>query len=275
MIYFLLLILLFLIFLISFVHYCYTTTNVHEKLEIESAHVLITGGSKGIGKAVAMELIRCGASVTIVARDENTLKKSHMELSNCRSNSTQIIDYKTLDVTWNMEVIKKTINDIIEKSGPINILVNCAGYAIARKFNNTKLTEFEDIINCNLLGTIKVTQVVLVGMKDRKAGQIVLISSVCGQFGFYGYSAYSATKFALKGVSDCLSMEVYKFPYLKLIRDNIGVTVVYPPDTNTEGFLNENKDKPLVTEQISSSGGLMDPIAVAQQIVIAIKVILF
>ncbi|KAF0986182.1 hypothetical protein HZS_593, partial [Henneguya salminicola] len=186
-----------------------------------------------------MELIRCGASVTIVARDE-----------------------------------------IIEKSGPINILVNCAGYAIARKFNNTKLTEFEDIINCNLLGTIKVTQCVLLGMKDRKAGQIVLISSVCGQvwvfleltqFGFYGYSAYSATKFALKGVSDCLSMEVYKFPYLKLIRDNIGVTVVYPPDTNTEGFLNENKDKPLVTEQISSSGGLMDPIAVAQQIVIAIK----
>lgn len=87
----------------------------------------------------------------------------------------------------------------------------------------------------NYIGGVYCTKSVVETMKNRKFGRIVFVSSQAGQIGIYGYTAYSATKFALRGLAEALQMELK--PY------NIYVTVSYPPDTDTPGFKEELKDK--------------------------------
>ncbi|KAJ7337158.1 hypothetical protein OS493_010012 [Desmophyllum pertusum] len=100
-------------------------------------------------------------------------------------------------------------------------------------------------------------------MKNRRKGHIVFVSSIGGQFGIFGFTAYSPSKFAVRGFAETLFMEVK--PY------DIGVSVVFPPDTDTPGFENENKNKPDETHLISSAGGLFTPEQVAANIVAGIK----
>ena len=86
-------------------------------------------------------------------------------------------------------------------------------------------------------------------MRQLGSGRIVLVSSQAGQIGVYGYTSYCATKFALKGLAESLQME--------LARDNIYVTVAYPPDTDTPGLAEENKTKPIETQLINETSGVL------------------
>ncbi len=87
----------------------------------------------------------------------------------------------------------------------------------------------------NYIGGVYCTKSVVDSMKGRKFGRILFVSSQAGQIGIYGYTAYSATKFALRGLAEALQMELK--PY------NIYISVSYPPDTDTPGFKDELKDK--------------------------------
>uniref|UniRef100_A0A2P2JX42 3-dehydrosphinganine reductase TSC10A-like n=1 Tax=Rhizophora mucronata TaxID=61149 RepID=A0A2P2JX42_RHIMU len=106
----------------------------------------------------------------------------------------------------------------------------------------------------------------LPGMKNRKdrgPASISLVSSQAGQVGIYGYAAYSATKFGLRGLAEALQQEV--------IADNIHVSLIFPPDTDTPGLVEENKRKPQLTSIISASSGLMKADEVAKKALDGIK----
>lgn len=110
----------------------------------------------------------------------------------------------------------------------------------------------------NYMGAVHCTKAIVPGMISRKRGRIAFISSQAGQTGVYGYSAYSASKFALRGLAETLQVEVR--PY------NIGITISFPPDTDTEAFHIENETKPEETRLISETAGLFSAEYVAKSI---------
>ncbi|XP_045314685.1 3-ketodihydrosphingosine reductase isoform X3 [Leopardus geoffroyi] len=114
-------------------------------------------------------------------------------------------------------------------------------------------------MSVNYLGSVYPSRAVITTMKERRVGRIVFVSSQAGQLGLFGFTAYSSSKFAIRGLAEALQMEVK--PY------NVYVTVAYPPDTDTPGFAEENKTKPLETRLISETVSVCKPEQVAKQIV--------
>ncbi|OBS65806.1 hypothetical protein A6R68_05654, partial [Neotoma lepida] len=129
------------------------------------------------------------------------------------------------------------------------------------------------LMNINYLGSVYPSRAVITTMKERRVGRIVFVSSQAGQLGLFGFTAYSSSKFAIRGLAEALQMEVK--PY------NVYVTVAYPPDTDTPGLAEENKTKvkalkkeilmdmptPLETRLISETTAICKPEHVAKQIV--------
>lgn len=111
----------------------------------------------------------------------------------------------------------------------------------------------------NYLGSVYCTQACLPFMLRRGSGRIVFVSSQAGQLGVFGYTSYCSTKFALKGLAESLQME--------LARENIYITLVFPPDTDTPGFKEENKSKPKETQMINETSGLLSADQVARKII--------
>ncbi|XP_057321811.1 3-ketodihydrosphingosine reductase [Microplitis mediator] len=231
-----------------------------QRKNIEGKHVVITGGSSGIGKAAAILAAKKGAHVTIIARDVQKLEAARNEILNvCRNRDTQRIEYLPLDITEDYEAIEKSLLDIEKTMGPIYMLVNCAGTAICGKIEDTTIDNLKWMINLNLMGTYYCTKAVIPRMKSAKDGIIVITSSQAALLGIFGYSAYCSSKFALRGLAESLAMEVN--PH------NVSVTLCLPPDTDTPGFAIEELSKPLETKLISESAGLVSPEVVAKQLI--------
>ena len=220
-------------------------------------HVLITGGSKGIGRSLAFEAIKLGSNVTIVARDTEELEKCKVDLLKSRPLSKmQRVVSVSADVTNDVSILEQVVAEAEEECGPVFMLINCAGTSISRRFEDTTTKDFRRMLDINFLGSVSITKAVIPAMKSRKQGIVVFVSSIAGLTGIYGYSAYSASKFALLGLAEALSMEVA--PY------NVSISVLFPPDTDTPGFELEQIGKPKETQLISESGGLFSPDAVAK-----------
>lgn len=128
------------------------------------------------------------------------------------------------------------------------MLINCAGTSVSGAFDEVVEEAFEDMYRVNVLGSVFPTRAVLPLMKRQRAGAIVFVSSQAGQVGLWGYTAYSASKFALRGLAQALQMEVHPF--------NIFVSVAYPPDTDTPGFQVEELSKPAETSMICGAGSV-------------------
>ncbi|ENN77559.1 hypothetical protein YQE_05855, partial [Dendroctonus ponderosae] len=230
--------------------------NKRSKKSLLGRHVVITGGSSGIGKALAILAAKKGAHVTIVARNVDKLRVAMQEIED-HANEAQKINSASIDVS-DKEAIEKNFAELESTVGPIYMLVNCAGLAICGRLEDMKQNDVKHLINVNLLGTIYPIQAVLPKFKERKEGIIVLTASAVALMGMFGYSIYSSCKFALRGLAESLYMEVK--PY------NISVTLALPPDTDTPGFENENKTKPKETKIMSESGGLYSAETVATQL---------
>ncbi|GLV43740.1 uncharacterized protein CBL_06936 [Carabus blaptoides fortunei] len=225
---------------------------------LKNKHVVITGGSSGIGKGVAIQAVNRGAHVTILARDKVKLKAAEQEIINaCKEPLSQQVQSISLDVTNDEEVDR--ILKKLDKELPVFMLVNCAGMAICGKLEDMPVSDIKTLIDLNLLGTVYPVRALVAAMKQRKEGIIVMTASGAAMLGIFGFTLYSATKYAMRGFAEALHMEVK--PY------NISVTVSFPPDTDTPGFENENKSKPIETKLISESGGLYDPDYVADKII--------
>ncbi|HLT36972.1 MAG TPA: SDR family NAD(P)-dependent oxidoreductase, partial [Enhygromyxa sp.] len=121
---------------------------------------------------------------------------------------------------------------------------------------------FDEIMRVNYFGTVHVTRALLPGMIETGGGQIAIVSSLAGMIGIYGYSAYSASKFALVGFAECLRQD--------LLAHGIGVSVAFPPDTDTPMLADENRIKPAQTQAIAGNVKVLSPEFVARSILVGL-----
>jgi short-subunit dehydrogenase len=214
----------------------------------------ITGGSSGIGLAIARQLISRGATVVLIARNRERLESAREELQSLTSEEHQSIHLVSVDVS-KMDQARDVLSKTAETYGAPDILVNSAGIAYPNYFERIPHEKFMDIININLIGTWNSVAVLEPFMRNR-GGNIVNISSIAGFLGIFGSTAYSASKFGVIGLSEALRGE--------LKRHSIRVSVLCPPDTDTPQLVEDNKTKPAETKVLSSLSRPMSPETVAK-----------
>lgn len=225
-------------------------------VSLEGCHVLITGGSSGIGKSLAIEAVKRGANVALLARDRTKLEAAQTEIQNHANKKDQKVRTFSIDISKDYHEVENVVRQAEAELGPVAVLFNCAGYSVSGRFEELPVEDFQNLLSVNYLGSVYVTKAVLPGMKSQRAGRILFTSSQAGVLGLYGFTAYSASKFALRGLAESLHMEVK--PY------NISVTLGLPPDTDTPGFAEEEKTKPIETKLISQTSSLESPHDVAK-----------
>ncbi|KYN03131.1 PREDICTED: 3-ketodihydrosphingosine reductase [Cyphomyrmex costatus] len=227
--------------------------------DVRKKHVVVTGGSSGIGKCVAILAAKKGANVTIIARNVQNLEKAKREiLQACENKDTQRVEYLSLDIGTDYDTVEKALVNLENDMGPIYMLANCAGLAIPSKIEDTTPKNLDIMMRTNFLGTYYCIKAVTPRMKAAKEGVIVLVSSQAGLLGIFGYTAYCSTKFAIRGLAESLAMELQ--PY------NISVTLCLPPDTDTPGYAIEELSKPIETKAISQVAKLVQPEVVADKL---------
>ena len=225
-------------------------------------HAIITGGSSGIGKAVAKLLASEGANISIIARDADKLETAKQEITAVTVSPQQKILSFVADVA-KLKEVTEVIQNAIAQQGTPDLLITSAGIAIPGYFDDISLETFEQTMRVNYFGSLYCVKAVLPAMKTAQRGKIVFISSGAGLIGLFGYSAYSPSKFALRGLAESLRGELK--PY------NIKVSIVYPPDTDTPQLVAENKTKPPETKAITATADTWSAEGVAQEIVKGIK----
>jgi 3-dehydrosphinganine reductase len=228
--------------------------KIRAKLEMGKV-ALVTGGSSGIGKAIAGALAKRGMDVWLVAQRKELLESARMEVEINRQNPSQTIATVSADVS-NLEQVQMAVEKVSEKSGPPDLLVNSAGVAHPGYVQDLDISIFNWMMEVNYFGTVYMTKEVLRGMMKRGSGYIVNISSMVGIISIIGYTAYGASKFAIKGFTDALRQE------MKLKR--IGVSLVLPSDTDTPQLEYENQIKPPETKALGSMTGSMTADEVAK-----------
>jgi len=182
--------------------------------------VIITGATSGIGKALAYEYSTKGSVVVICGRNLEKLQ----EIATDIDSKGGVVSFVQTDVSVETDC-KKLIDTTIAKYGKIDILINNAGISMRANFENTDLSVIKKVIDVNFWGTVFCTKYALPYILMQK-GSIVGISSVAGITGLPGRSGYSASKFAINGLMQCIRMENFK--------KDLHVLVVYPGFTSTE-----------------------------------------
>lgn len=188
---------------------------------LQGKNALITGAGKGIGRAVAIALAQEGVNVGLMARTEADLVKVAEEL---KPYNTKVV-IATANVA-DINAVNTAVAHIKAGLGKIDILINNAGISSFGSFMELEPSRWEEIVKVNLFGSYYVTRAVLPEMIERKSGDIVNISSTAGKNGAAVTSAYSASKFALIGMSESLMQEVRKH--------NIRVTTLTPSTIATD-----------------------------------------
>ena len=210
--------------------------------------ILITGGSSGIGLALARQLAAQGASVHILARSAERLKSSLEEITARRISPGQKITAVQADVT-DMETFTPAMLQFVKEFGAPDVLINAAGVAHPGEVADLELEIFHWTMDVNYFGTVNSVKLLLPDMLKRGSGHIINYSSIAGYMGVYGYTAYGASKYAVRGFSDALRAE--------LRPKGITVSVVFPPDTDTPQLAYEAQFKPPITKILSGSAGRM------------------
>ncbi|MEA4812923.1 MAG: SDR family oxidoreductase [Anaerolineaceae bacterium] len=205
---------------------------------------LITGGSSGIGLELARLLAKDGTSLILLARDAQKLEAARQELSKETDVSGQKLAVYSCDVS-DAESVQKAANDIILRFGTPDFIFNCAGVARPGYVEELPLEVYKWTMDIDYHGTVNVTKAFLNGMIARGSGHIINISSLAGVIGTFGYTAYSAAKFAVRGFSDTLRAE--------LKPKGLKVSIVYPPDTDTPQLKWESQFKPAETAILAGS----------------------
>ena len=189
--------------------------------DLKNKNAQITGAGKGIGKAIALALAKEGVNIILVARTQEEIDSVAAKIRSLR--------VKALAITADVADIN-SVNSAVEKAlaefDTIDILINNAGIAAFGKFLELEPTDWERIIQVNLMGTYYVTRAVLPNMIERQTGDIINISSTAGLSGNALTSAYSASKFAVLGLTESLMQEVRKH--------NIRVTALTPSTVATD-----------------------------------------
>lgn len=219
--------------------------------------VLICGGSMGIGKAVAKEIVKLGGNVCIVARTLETLNEAAKEIVSLKVEDKQNVEVITCDTT-DMNKLKPLFIEFLKSFGTPDYLLNFVGASYPDYIEKLTVDDFKKHMNINFFGQLNPILILLPYFMENMKGYIVNTSSIAGYVGQIGYGAYNPTKFAIVGLSESLRHELK--PY------NINVSVLFPPDTDTPGLQEELKTRPEELNIISESwGGLLSPEDVAEK----------
>ena len=179
---------------------------------------LITGCSRGLGRALAESVIKAGDNLVATARDPDSLAHLIAE-----SEGRAVA--QALDVT-DAEAAARAITLAVDRFGSLDVVVNNAGYGNVAPIEDTSIAEFREQIETNLFGTIIVTKAAIPLFRERRAGRFVQISSIGGRAGAMGRAPYSAAKFGVEGFSEVLAGEMAPF--------GVHVTIVEPGGFRTD-----------------------------------------
>ncbi len=218
----------------------------------------ITGGSSGIGLAIAQLLVKQDCNVVIFARTLSTLENSVLQLEKIRTNPQQKIKAYSVDISVHTAVKEVYAKAVTENDIP-DYLINCVGIAQPDYFENITFEIFDKTLKTNLYATWNSCYAMLPFLKQKPKSVIVNTSSIAGFIGVFGYTDYCMTKFGIIGFSEALRAELKKY--------NIDVKVLCPPDTNTPGLEAENKNKPQETIAIAGNAKLLEPEVVALEVI--------
>jgi 3-dehydrosphinganine reductase len=220
-------------------------------LESGRPHALISGGSSGIGLALAGLLAGQGWNLTLIGRDPQKLAAARDALAP----SDAAIHTAAADVR-DEAALSAAIAGAIAELGPPLLAVASAGIVLPGLFAELPQAAHRDTMDINFHGAVHLARAVLPSMG--KGGRIVLISSGAGLVGLYGYSAYAPSKFALRGFAEVLRGE--------LKPDGIGVSIVYPPDTDTPQLREEVRVRPDITSRLAGGARVQSAEEVAKAI---------
>lgn len=206
---------------------------------------IVTGATKGIGKAIALGLAQMNYHLAIIGRNEKELKQVSNEIKTISGTAPLCFQ---LDIT-NTEAVKNTINKIAAETGRIDILVNNAGIYFDGTLTISE-ADFKTMLDTNLTSQLMLAQAVVPVMKKQHSGYIFNVASRSGKIGFAGSGGYNASKFGLVGLSESL--------YRELTPQGIKVTALCPGWVNTKMAFEART--PLKPEQMIQPDDLMKTI---------------
>jgi len=183
-----------------------TLAQEGEAFMFKGSIIVITGGSSGLGKALAQRLVERGAYLALIARDKNKLVRVKDELS-AICIAGQKIEIFPCDVT-DYDATEKALSTIADTFGLPDILINSAGILREGYFEKLPLSTFREVMDINYFGVLNCTKAMIPFFKKKGLGRIVNISSLGGKIGTFGYTAYCSSKFAIVGLTDTLRAEL-------------------------------------------------------------------
>ena len=192
------------------------------KMNLKHKTAIVTGGTKGIGRAITEALLREGVSVCVAARHHAEIDKTIKELN--QGDEDRAIGF-VCDVR-DYDQVKALVDYTVKELGALDILVNNAGIGIFQKVEDTTPEDFRAVLETNVFGVFHCCHEAIPQMKRRGGGYIINISSLAGVNAHPQMAAYNASKFGLNGFSEALMQEVR--------HDNIKVSYIMPGSVNTE-----------------------------------------
>jgi 3-oxoacyl-[acyl-carrier protein] reductase len=208
---------------------------------LEGQVAIVTGASRGIGKAIAMALHREGASVALAARGNDELESLAAEM---RAHGGKAISLK-VDLT-NDDHVRMLVDEAVKTYGRIDIVVNNAGRGVFKPFAEMGTADFDEMWKLNMRAPFVLTKTALPHMIKQKSGAIVNIASLAGKNSFINGTGYAATKWALRGWASSLMLEVREH--------NIRVVTLFPGSVDTTfSSMNKRGDKITQPEDVADA----------------------
>jgi 3-dehydrosphinganine reductase len=214
-------------------------------------HALVTGGSAGIGLAIARRLVELGAGVTLVARDADRLAGAAAELE-AAGGAVRTLALDIADEGAVAQIVPREL----EKQ-PADLLVNCAGISSVAEFVDLEPADLRAQMDVNYFGAVWMTRATVPHMLERGDGHVLNVGSTASLVGIHGYAGYTPPKFALYGLSEVLRAE--------LEPRGVGVSIVLPTSTRTSMLDAELEEAPPETRAILEATRILEPEKVAEE----------
>ncbi|KAH7815322.1 short chain dehydrogenase family protein [Monocercomonoides exilis] len=243
--------------------------------EGNKAHVIITGGGTGLGKAAAILFAEMGVGhITVISRNISHLEKTkEIAMKRAKFPQKQHIHPLACDVT-DLEMLKEKLTQHIEETGIPDLVICSAGASLPGYFLEVSQEVFYKQMNLNYMGCVNTVKAIAPLMLDRPApslfhrgflkrshphkGEICLVSSALGVMGSIGYSMYCPTKYAVRGLAECLRQEFAPM--------GLNISCFYPSNMKTESFAIEMQTKPIEARKIDEQAATITPERGAEQL---------